>query len=153
MYLPLVAYAMLCVMTPSRQKRQIPERRHAILDARMSGNLNLLGISFAVVSLLVSLSKDDIHLASAPIFKFSLSAACFFASYIILHFRRIRLFDTASDGLSNSGIFAVLFGLKDLFDSYKLDDSSVLFSAVLTLSLLYIALDVTLKWKNRKEIN
>ena len=151
-FIPILAYILLCILTVKRQIQQIPERRHPVLDTRATTNLTLVGFSFAVISLIVTLFKDQIGQVSHSLFLFSLSLSCFFGSYVLLYLRLRRCFDTISEGLTNNGIWTILCGMKELFVSFKeLEKSSKLFSLLIFILLMYIAIDIFWKWRDRKK--
>jgi hypothetical protein len=84
------------------------------------------------------------------VYLFSVGLTCFFGSYVFLHIRLWRLFDTISDGLTNNGIWAILVGMKKLFESYnELIKSSRLFSLLIVILLIYIVSDIIWKWRDR----
>ena len=153
-FIPILAYVLLCILTLKRQMQQIPEKRHPVLDTRATTNLTLVGFSFAVISLIVTLFKDQIGQVSYSLFLFSIGLSCFFGSYVLLYLRLRRCFDTISDGLTNSGIWTILWGMRELFISFKckeLEKSSKLFSVLIFILLLYIAIDIFWKWRDRNE--
>jgi hypothetical protein len=150
-FIPIVSYLVLCLATPSRQRQGIPDRRYEVLSDRMTTNLEFVGLSFAVVGLIVPLFQQNLSTVYQSIFLFSLSLACFFASYVLLYLRLWRAFDTLSEGLTNNGLWTVIAGLRSLFVAFnELRPISVLFSALLWLLAVYIALDLIFKWKDRK---
>ena len=151
-FIPIIAYILLCVFTPKRQKQQIPERRHPVLDTRATTNLTLVAFSFAVISVIITLYKDQRGQVSDSIFLFSLSLSCFFGSYVFLYLRLRRLFDTISEGLTNNGIWTILLGMKELFVSFEeLEKSAMLFSLLMFILIIYIIIDIFWKWRDRKE--
>lgn len=147
-----MAYVLLCVATWPRQRQPIPDKRHSVLDSRTSTNLTLVGFSFAVVGLLVTLFQSDLLRVSHSTFLFSLSLAYFFASYILLYLRLWRAFDTLSEGLTNNGLWAVMAGLRSLFAAFgELQSISLIFSVLLWMLAAYIALDLSFKWQDRSK--
>jgi hypothetical protein len=150
-FVPVALYLGLCLVTTKRQKQPIPEKRHPLLDARMTTNLTLAGFAFAVVGLLVTLFQNSIITVVQSVELFSVALASFFASYVLLFLRLRRAFDTISDGLTNNGLWCIMAGLTALFEPFsELEQSSWLFSLLLWVLGAYIATDLVFKWKDRK---
>ena len=151
-YLPVSAYFMLCALTPGRQLQEIPDRKHSALNSRMSANLTLVGLSFAVISLLVTLFQDDLAKVDDALFLFTLSLAFFFTSYILLYLRLRRVFDTLSNGFTNNGLWALIAGLRALFLAFEpLRSTATVFGALLILCATYIVIDLGFLWMNRNK--
>jgi drug/metabolite transporter (DMT)-like permease len=117
----------------------------------MNSNLTLVGFSFTVVGLLVTLFQANLSQVYEATFLFSLSVACFFASYLLLYLRLKRFVDTMSEGLTNAGLWATIAGLRALFLSFDpLKSISPMFTLVLVVLASYIVVDISLKWRNRR---
>ena len=147
-FMPLIPYFVLFVFTLKAQLKSIPDRIHEVLDKRMTTNLTLVGLSFAVINLLVTLFKDNLDNIYYPIYFFSISLAYFLCSYIVLHLRIRRAFEFISDVFTNSGLWTIIWGLLNLFYSFnKLKSISLLFVILLLIFGFYIIVDLRLKCK------
>ena len=146
--LPLMGYVLAFAATTKTQMRYIPDRRHSVLDQRMTANLALVGLSFTVVGLLVSFFKDDLELVFRSVLLFSLAVAFFMASYICLHLRIRRAFDFASGALTSSGLWVILLGLREMFLRFsELESISILFTGLLSAFGTYVLVDLFLTIK------
>lgn len=151
---PLILYVILALLTVNRQKQVISDKRHTVLDGRMNANLTLVGFAFAVIGLLISLFQSDLSTVFKTINLFSVSLASFFGSYVLLHFRLFRIFDTMSEGLTNNGLWSVMAGLWLLFNSFEeLKPAAYLFLILLISIVLYVIIDILFKWRNRNQLN
>lgn len=151
-YLPLSLYVLLALFTATRQRQAIPVKLHTILDGRMNANLTLVGFAFAVIGLLVSLFQKELQVVFESVYLFSVALASFFGSYVLLYLRLSRVFDTLSEGLTNNGLWSVMAGLWLLFRSFReLYNISFLFLVLLVVIMLYIIIDISFKWQDRKK--
>lgn len=146
-YLPIFATFLTIFITVEEQFKIIPDRKHPVLDARMNVNLTLVGLTFAIISVLVTLFKDnELEKVSGTIFLFSLGLSCFLGSYILLHFRMKNIYDSISDGLTDNGIWVIIVGLISLFESLApLKSSSLLFKILAGLFVVYIVLKIIMR--------
>ena len=128
----------------------IPDKRHTVLDGRMNANLTLVGFSFAVIGLLVSLFQETLPKVFDSIHLFTVSLVCFFGYYMSLYLRLRRVFDTMSEALTNNGLWAVMAGLWLLFQSFPaLSPISYLFCILLIGIVIYVITDIVFKWQDR----
>jgi uncharacterized membrane protein YfcA len=116
----------------------------------MSANLTLVGFSFTVVSLIVTLFQPILERVADATSLFALSLACFIGSYLALYIRVRRLFDTVSEGLTNAGLWATIAGLQSLFSAFPpLEPIAWMFTLLLWILGVYVLFDVGLKWRDR----
>lgn len=149
-FIPIIFYSILCVFTIKRHKQKIPDKKYNDLNNRMNSNLSLVGFSFAVIGLLISLFQADLAKVSDAIYFFSASLSSFFCSYILLYLRVNRFFDCYSAGMTNNGLWATMIGLYVLFEAFPiLQQISWLFIFLTILVFTYIIIDIRFKWADR----
>ena len=151
-YETVAAYLLLCLLTLKRQRQLIPDRRQALLDSRQSTNLTLVGFSFTVIGLLVTLYESKLDIVSEAVFLFSLSLGYFLGSYLLLLLRLRRFFDTLSEALTISGLWVTVSGLRALFGALEpVANLAIIFVILMWLLGGYVLIDLYLKWKQRGE--
>jgi hypothetical protein len=152
-YEPLALYLLFCCLTYVRQMQLIPDRRHPLLDARQGTNLTLVGFSFTVIGLLVTIFESKLAMVAAAVFLFSLSLGYFLGSYLLLLLRVRRFFDTMSEGLTIAGLWATLSGLRALFEAFEpLQELATIFVVLMWILGAYVCVDIFNKWKQREEV-
>jgi hypothetical protein len=145
--LPLAAYILLMFSTIQRQVKTVPDRIAVQLDSRMNINLTLLGFSFTVLGLLVSLFPKELVTVRSPIELLAVALTCFLSSYILLYLRLWRAFETGSDALTTSGIWATIGGMRELFRAFPvIAPLGALFTGLLAMLALFVLADIYLRF-------
>lgn len=152
-YEPFALYLLFCLLTSARQTQLIPDRRHPLLDARQGTNLTLVGFSFTVIGLLVTIFEAKLSVVADAVFLFSLSLGYFLGSYLLLFLRVRRFFDTMSEGLTIAGLWVTLSGLRALFQAFQpLQAQATIFVVLMWCLGVYVCIDIFNKWKQRTEV-
>ena len=148
---PLLAYLVLVICTFKWQCRPIPDRLQAQLDGRMNVNLTFVGVALAVINLLITMPPLGLTNIQGAIKYFAVSLSCFLISYLLLHLRLMRLFETASDAFTANGLWTTLVGLRALFIVVSMPQVSRIFGIALLVLFAGVCADLVLRFRTREK--
>ena len=148
---PLFAYLALAICTLKQQRASIPNRLEGKLDARMNVNLTFVGVALAVINLLITMPPHGLRNVQKPVKFFAISLACFLISYLLLHLRLMRLFETASDAFTTNGLWTTVVGLRELFTVIQMPQVKGVFSIVLIVLFVAVCADLLLRFNTREK--